>query len=70
MMERQPVSGEPKQPQFLWGVCQNLRTLKIQYFSGFDLVVLVVQKTLRQSQYENETTLENSMRQSKASRLR
>ena len=30
---------------------------------------LVVQKTLWQSQDENETTLENSMRQSKASRL-
>jgi len=31
---------------------------------------LVVQKTPRQSQHENVTPLENSMRQSKASRLR
>lgn len=35
----------------------------------FQLRDLVMQKTLWQSQNENETTLENSMRQSKASRL-
>lgn len=33
MMEGRRFSGEPKQAQFPWGVRQNLRTLKIQYFS-------------------------------------
>lgn len=32
MMEGGQFSGEPKQAQFPWGVRQNLRTLKIQYF--------------------------------------
>ncbi len=31
-MKGQQFSGKPQQAQFSWGVCQNLRTLKIQYF--------------------------------------
>lgn len=32
MMEGRRFSGKPQQAQFPWGVRQNLRTLKIQYF--------------------------------------